>query len=200
MKIAVYGANGNIGTQIVAEAVRRGHEVTAITRSGTEVEGATSVRGDLADAAEFSAIAGDHDVVVISLGPSRTGEPASLLVDAHRAVVNSAPTSRIFVVGGAGSLVVGDTLLKDTPDFPDAYKPSAAIMTEVLDVYQASTGIDWTVLSPAPMIGPGERTGTYTVGTNSPVGENISQEDFAVAVLDELETPQHRSARFTVAN
>jgi putative NADH-flavin reductase len=114
--------------------------------------------------------------------------------------VNSAPTTRIFVVGGAGSLVVGDTLLKDTPDFPDAFKPSAKTMTEVLDVYQASTGIDWTVLSPAPMIGPGERTGTYTVGTNSPVGENISQEDFAVAVLDELENPQHRGARFTVAN
>lgn len=200
MKIAIYGANGNIGTQIVAEAVRRGHEVTAITRSGTDVEGAASVRGDLADTAEFSAIAGNHDVVVISLGPSRTGEPHSLLVDAHRGVVKSAPSSRIFVVGGAGSLVVGDTLLKDTPDFPDAFKPTAKTMTEVLDVYQASAGIDWTVLSPAPMIGPGQRTGSYKTGTNSPVGENISQEDFAVAVLDELENPQHRGARFTVAN
>lgn len=200
MKIAIYGANGNIGMQIVAEAVRRGHEVTAITRSGTEVEGATSVRGDLGDIAEFSGIAGSHDVVVISLGPSRTGEPHSLLVDAHRAVVNSAPTSRIFVVGGAGSLVVGDTLLKDTPNFPEAFKPTAKTMTEVLDVYQASAGVDWTVLSPAPMIGPGQRTGSYKTGTNSPAGEIISQEDFAVAVLDELENPQHRGARFTVAN
>jgi len=200
VKIAVYGATGNIGTQIVAEALRRGHTVTGISRSGTEVEGVTAVRADLADTAMFSTIAGEHDAVVISLGPSRTGEPASLLVDAHRAIVNSAPTSRVFVVGGAGSLVVGDTLLKDTPDFPDAYKPSAKIMTEVLDVYQASSGVDWTVLSPAPMIGPGARTGSYTVGSNSPVGESISQEDFAVAVLDELEKPQHRGARFTVAN
>ena len=103
-------------------------------------------------------------------------------------------------MGGAGSLVVGDGLLKDTPNFPEAFKPTAKTMTEVLDVYQSSSGLDWTVLSPAPMIGPGERTGTYTVGTNSPVGDSISQEDFAVAVLDELENPQHRGARFTVAN
>lgn len=200
MDIAVYGATGNIGSKIVEEAVLRGHDVTAISRKGGALENVGVLSADLADTAEFARVAAENDVVVISSGPSRTGEPHSLIVEAHRALIESNPQARIFVVGGAGSLFVGDQRLKDLPDFPDMFKPEAETMTQVLDLYEASSGIDWTVLSPAPMIGPGERTEVYRVGENSPVGDSISQEDFAVAVLDELEKPAHRNARFTVAN
>ena len=73
-------------------------------------------------------------------------------------------------------------------------------MSEMLAAYRASQGLDWTVLSPAPMIAPGERSGSYHVGTDSPVGDSISAEDYAVAIVGELEKPAHRGRRFTVAN
>ena len=200
MDIAVYGATGQLGSKIVEEAVLRGHDVTAISRTGGALENVGILSADLADTAEFSRVAGENAVVVIASGPSRTGDPHSHIIDAHKALIASQPKARIFVVGGAGSLFVGDTRLKDLPDFPDMFKPEAETMTTVLGLYESSTGLDWTVLSPAPMIGPGERTENYKVGDHSPVGDSISQEDFAVAVLDEIEKPAHRNARFTVAN
>lgn len=200
MDIAIYGATGNIGSRIVEEAVRRGHDVTAISRTGGANDNVSVLRADLADTEEFSRVAGEHDVVVIASGPSRTGDPHSHIVEAHRALIASKPPARIVVIGGAGSLYVGDQRLKDLPDFPEMFKPEAETMTRVLDLYEASSGLDWTVLSPPPMIAPGERTEGYKVGDHSPAGDSISQEDFAVAVLDEIEKPAHRNARFTVAN
>lgn len=69
-----------------------------------------------------------------------------------------------------------------------------------MDLYRASRGIDWTMLSPAPMIAPGQRAGIYRVGSDSLIGDAISAEDFAVAIVDELEKPAHTGTRFTVAN
>jgi putative NADH-flavin reductase len=200
MDIAIYGATGAIGSKIVEEAVSRGHDVTAITRRGGAIANAAVISADLTDTAEFIRVAAENDVVVIAAGPSRTGESHEPTIEAHRAIIAAKPDARIFVVGGAGSLFAGDLLLKDTPEFPEMYKPEAATMTAVLNEYKGSTGLDWTVLSPAPEIAPGERTGTYNTGLENPVGASISTEDFAVAVLDELEKPTHRHERFTVAN
>jgi uncharacterized protein len=103
-------------------------------------------------------------------------------------------------ITGAGSLEVGGVQLKDLPDFPEAYLAEATTFAQVLDTYRAAAGLDWTMLAPAPVIAPGKRTGSYKTGLDSPAGDSISSQDFAVAVLDELETPQHRNRRFTAAN
>lgn len=200
MKIAVYGATGHVGSAVTAEALSRGHQVTALSRSGASVGAAFGASADLADTATFIEIANKHDVVVISAGPPRTGDSHEPTIQAHRDIIASGVKARVFVVGGAGSLFAGDVRLKDTEGFPEMYKPEAETMTSVLNLYTASSGLDWTVLSPAPEIAPGTRTAKYVVGLESPVGSSISTEDFAVAVLDELETPAHRQERFTVAN
>jgi putative NADH-flavin reductase len=198
--IAVYGATGAIGSKIVEEAVSRGHDVTGVSRRGGAIENAGIISADLTDTAEFVRVANENDVVVIAAGPPRTGDSHEPTIQAHRDIIASGVKARVFVVGGAGSLFAGDVRLKDTEGFPEIYKPEAETMTSVLNLYTASSGLDWTVLSPAPEIAPGARTAKYVVGLESPVGSSISTEDFAVAVLDELETPAHRQERFTVAN
>ena len=196
MKIALYGATGTIGSRIAAEATSRGHEVTALARTAsTEVQA-----GDLADAAQVREIAAKHDAVVSATGPSRTGAPAEQWLDAVRTLIENAGTTRVVFVGGAGSLVVDGVRLLDTPEFPEEYKPEALAGAAALALFRsAPESVDWTFLSPPPVIAPGERTGTYARGTDSPVGVTISAEDYAVALVDELEQPAHRRARFTVA-
>lgn len=200
MDIAVYGATGAIGSRIVAEAVARGHRVTAVSRHAVEAENVASLSVDLTDTAEFVRIAGEHDVVVVSVKPATAAESYDELIAGHRNLIEAKPSARIFVVGGAGSLEVEGVQLKNTPGFPEAYKRGATAMTEILDLYRASSAVDWTVISPAPEIGPGERTGSYVLGLDSPVGDRVSHDDFAVAILDELENPRHSGKRFTVAN
>jgi putative NADH-flavin reductase len=104
-------------------------------------------------------------------------------------------------VGGAGSLIVDGARLVDAPYFPELYRAEALVAAEALDYFRGiGDGVDWTFFSPAPMIAPGERTGTYKVGADSPAGDSVSAEDFAVALIDEVEKPAHRRTRFTVAN
>jgi putative NADH-flavin reductase len=202
MRIAVYGATGMIGSRVVAEALARGHEVTAITRSGGDVPaGAAAVRGDAGDADFAKRVAGEVDVVVSAIGPSRTGGDPREYLAQLRTLVETLGDARLVVVGGAGSLLVNGTRLVDLPDFPEIYAAEALVVAEGLDYLRGlGDGVDWTFLSPAPMIAPGERTGTYEVGTDSPAGDSVSAEDYAVALVDEIEEPAHRRARFTVAN
>jgi putative NADH-flavin reductase len=199
MKIIVYGATGMVGSRIAEAALARGHEVTAVSRSGADVAGATALVADIADTDTFAALAAEADAVVVAVPPDRTGGPAEPMVDAHRRLIAARPDARLLVVGGAGSLSVGDSLLVDAPGFPDAYKPEAKAFTTVLDDYRASAGLDWTLVSPSPMIAPGERTG-YVLGTDSPVGDSVTTSDFADAIVDELEVPAHKGRRFTVAS
>ncbi|MFC6705141.1 NAD(P)-dependent oxidoreductase [Flexivirga alba] len=202
MKIAVIGASGMVGSRVVSELAGRGHDVTAVTRSGAEVAGAkTSMAGNLGDADFISKLAADHEVLFSATGPSRTGEDHQLWLDALQTAEANAGDSRLFVVGGAGSLLVDGTRLVDQPDFPEAYKAESLSAAQALEtIRQAPESLDWVFLSPAPEIAPGERTGTYRTADDTPVGDNISAEDFAVAVADEIEQPKHRRARFTVAN
>lgn len=202
MRIAIYGATGMIGSRVVAEAHSRGHEVTGITRSGGDLPaGVRAVTGSAGDADLTKRIAAEADVVVSAMGPSRTGGDRREFLAHLRNLVETLGDARIVAVGGAGSLVVDGERLVDGPGFPDFIKPEALIGAEALDYFRGvGDAADWTFFSPAPVIQPGERTGSYRVGTDSPVGESISAEDYAVALLDEIEQPAHRGRRFTAAN
>jgi uncharacterized protein len=202
MKIAVYGATGMIGSRVVAEALARGHEVTGITRSGGELPaGAVAVQGDAGDQAFAKRIAGEAEVVVSAIGPSRTGGDRREFLAHLRNLAETLGDARLIVVGGAGSLLVDGTRLVDLPDFPEVWRPEALIAAEALDYIRGlGDGVDWTFYSPAPVIQPGERTGSYKIGADSPAGDSVTAEDFAVALLDEIEKPAHRRKRFTVAN
>ena len=145
-------------------------------------------------------MAAAHDVIVSTTGPSRTGGDHRIWLDGLSTLAEASGTTRLFVVGGAGSLFVGDTMLKDTPGFPSAYKAESETGTQALELLRAANPSPWTLISPAPEIAPGERTGTYRTELEVPAGDAISAEDFAVAMVDEILEPKHIDSRFTVAN
>jgi hypothetical protein len=209
MKIAIYGATGMIGSAVVAEAVLRGHEVTGLSRrggqpnAGESTASLRSVRGDASDPSSVRTIAAENDVVVVAAGPSREpgGDPRAFL-DLVRVVMGEVASTRLVVVGGAGSLLAAPgTRLVDLPEFPEAYKVEALTQSEALDLLRAAgPELDWTYLSPAPEISSGAKTGIYKLGGDSPAGDRINTPDFAVALVDEIEHPAHHRERFTVAN
>jgi len=202
MKIAIYGATGMIGSRLVAEALTRGHEVTGITRSGGDLPpGTKAVQGDAGDATLAKRVAAESDVILSAIGPSRTGGDRREYLAQVRTLAETLGDARLLVVGGAGSLLAGGKRLIDDPGFPEIYLAEARIGAESLDYLRAlGGGVDWTYISPAPVIAPGQRTGAYQVSDDTPAGESISAEDYAVALLDEIENPAHRRQRFTVAN
>jgi putative NADH-flavin reductase len=193
MKIALFGATGMVGSRIAAEATDRGHEVTALSRS---------TGADMADAAAVREAASSHDVVVSATGPSRTGEPHEPWLASVSTLIENAADARVLFVGGAGSLLTADgTRLLDTDGFPEAYKAEATSGAAALDLFRAAPeAVDWTFVSPSPVIAPGERTGSYVTALDTPAGDFVSAEDYAVALVDEIEQPQHRRQRFTVAS
>jgi len=215
MKIVVFGATGNIGRRIVAEASNRGHQVVGVVRDPAAVATPDPRvelrRGEATDAGSVAELARSADAVVsaISPRPNARGLPAPSLAAAARALiagVREAGTKRLVVVGGAGSLEVAPgKALMDQPGFPDAYKAEAGEGREALAVFRGEAhGLDWTYLSPAVEIGPGARTGHYrTTGDQllaDPVGKSfITYEDYAVALVDELERPRHVGRRVGVA-
>jgi putative NADH-flavin reductase len=203
LSIAVYGASGMVGSRIAAEAAARGHRVTGISRRGdTDLPGVTARAGDLADAADVRAVAAEHDVVVSATGPSRTGAPHSEWLDAVDTLIANAGSARILFVGGAGSLLLPDgSRLLDSTEFPAEYKAEALSGADALDRFRAAPeDVDWTFLSPAPAIAPGERTGAHRTGGDEVIGDHVTAEDYAAAMVDEIEAPAHRRARFTVAS
>lgn len=193
MKIALFGATGMVGSRIAAEATDRGHEVTALSRS---------TGADMADAAAVRDAATGHDVVVSATGPSRTGEPHEPWLASVSTLIENAADARVLFVGGAGSLLTPDgTRLLDSDGFPEAYKAEATSGAAALDLFRAAPEtVDWTFVSPSPVIAPGERTGSYATALDTPAGDFVSAEDYAVALVDEIEQPQHRRQRFTVAS
>ncbi|MEU4604241.1 NAD(P)H-binding protein [Kribbella sp. NPDC023972] len=202
MKIAIYGASGMVGSRVAAEAVNRGHEVIGVTRSGGDLPaGVRAVQGNANDIASAKEIAAEADVLVAAIGPSRTGGAHQDYLDAIANLVAAVQgtETRLLVVGGAGSLVVNGNRVVDGPDFPAEYKPEALTVSQALDDLRATDdSVNWTMLSPAFVIAPGERTGTFQLGLDEPIGTQISAEDFAVALVDEIETPAHNRRRFTL--
>jgi putative NADH-flavin reductase len=205
MRVAVLGGSGMIGAQIVAEASSRGHQVTAISRSGDDphLDGVSVHHADATDPAVTNNLADDHDAIVAATVPGREpGADHQPYLDMIASLVKSAGTATLFVVGGAGSLLMPDgSRLSQRPEAPVKFKKEAATVAAGL-YYLQEHGCDirWTYLSPPSMIRPGARTGKYVTGDDHPVGPEISSPDYAVAVLDELETPTHLGRRFTVAH
>jgi uncharacterized protein len=202
MRVAVYGASGMVGSRVAAEAARRGHEVVGVTRTGGELPaGVRSVRASANDVASAKDLAAETDVLVSAIGPSRTGGDHQDYLDAIDNLVAAVrgTTTRVIVIGGAGSLVVDGNRIVDGADFPAEYKPEAMTGAQALENLRATgDDVNWTFLSPAVVIAPGERTGVFRLGLDEPVGDFISAEDFAVALVDEIEKPAHERRRFTV--
>lgn len=203
MKIAVYGATGQVGGPIVAEAARRGHQVTAVSRrrpTGTLPRGATWKQGDATDPTEAASMT-TPDAVVIAFGPSRDpATPNADFFDQFTGFLFSLAGTRVLVVGGAGSLLdEKGTRLLDAPSFPDDYRPEALAHAQILDHLRTAEDIEWTYLSPAPQLTSGPRTGRYITGGDHPAGPSISISDLAIAVVDELEQDRHRRSRWTAA-
>lgn len=207
--IAVIGGTGYAGRHIVAEAAGRGHTVLSVSRkvAGDRVEGVTYVEGTLLDVPSLLNELQGVDAVVVAVAPR--GEMEGLVRPNIEALASTLPDSvRLGVVGGAGGSLVapGGPRVVDT-DFPEAFKGEALEMIGVLDDLQAEqSGRDWFFIHPAGGFGafnPGERRGTYRDGGDVLVvdedGESfISGEDFAIAVVDEIENPKHTRERFTV--
>jgi uncharacterized protein len=215
MKIVVFGGTGNVGRQVVAEALRRGHEVVGVVRDPTAVKSPDPrvklVKGDATQSDSIAGIVRGADAVVsaISPRPNARGLPApSLAANSHALIkgMRDAGAKRVLYVGGASSLEVAPgKALADMPDFPEAYREEAREGREALDIWRKEAkGLDWTYLSPAAEIAPGKRTGKYRTTGDALLGDDkgksfITFEDYAVAVLDELERPKHVAKRFGVA-
>jgi putative NADH-flavin reductase len=210
MKVLLAGAAGNIGRAIGTELRTRGHQVVGLTRSGNALEGLAIpiTAGDVTDAATVAELAAGVDAVISAVGPGHGDVTGNPYLEAQEALTQALPkagVSRLLVVGGAGSLKdASGQRLVDSPDFPAAWKPDALRQAEALDAYRQIDDLDWTYVSPAAVIGPGERTGMYRRGGDHVVvddqGESrISYADYAVAVVDELEQGNALRQRITAA-
>lgn len=208
MKIGIIGASGKAGSLILKEALTRGHEVAAIVRdeARVQIQGASVLEKDIFDLkAEDIKV---FDVVVNAFGAAPGKE--HLHVDAGKILIEAmkgAPQTKLIVVGGAGSLFVDEAKtirVLDTPEFPKEYFATAFNQSKNLGDLQNATDIQWTFISPSAFFDPqGNRTGGYKLGkdnllVNSKGESYVSYADFALAVLDEIENPQHINQRFTV--
>ena len=205
-KIAVVAANGKAGQLIVKEAVSRGMDVTAFVRGENRTAAEKAVVKDIMDI-EAADLAG-FDAVVDAFGawtPETLDQHSTTL--AHLCDCLAGTDVRLLVVGGAGSLYVDPEhtmTVSDTPDFPDAFKPLAAAMAKALGELRGRDDVKWTYISPAgDFQAEGERTGSYILGgeelTLNEAGESvISYADYAIAMVDEIESGDHVQQRISV--
>ena len=196
MKIVIFGPTGVIGSRIVAELERRGHRVVGASRA---------TGADVTDPAQVAETVAGADAVVSAIS-ARTGDftladAASSLADGLR----RAGVRRLVVVGGAGSLEVQPGVrLVDTPDFHEQWKPEALAQADALEVYRGIEDLDWTYVSPAASIHPGERTGAYRLGGDQLLvdeqgNSEITAEDYAIAIADLVDEGSHPCERVTAA-
>jgi putative NADH-flavin reductase len=195
---------------VLKEAVSRGHAVTAIVRNPSKVvpqAGVSAVKADVGDSKQLAATLAGSDVVISAFNGG-WGDPE--IYDKHlsgsRAIVSAAKTAgvRLIVVGGAGSLHAPDgSQFVDSPHFPADYREGARAARDALAELRKESGLEWSFVSPAAHMAPGERTAQFRLGGDQPVldakGEShISVEDLAVALVNEAETPKHTGKRFTL--
>ncbi|CAL1517369.1 NAD(P)-dependent oxidoreductase [Chitinophaga sp. MM2321] len=208
MKVAIIGASGFIGTAILEEALNRGHEVTAIVRHPEKITiknaNLTIQQGDVSSEAAVATLVAGNEAVISSFN----SYDSATYVNVIHAIINGtkkAGIKRLLVVTGAGSLEVAPGVqVLDTPDFPAEWKTGASATRDAFNVIKQEKELEWTALSPAGMIAPGERTGKFRLGkdqllTNDQGESKISTADYAVAMIDELEQPKHIRERFTLA-
>ncbi|HEX3438164.1 MAG TPA: NAD(P)-dependent oxidoreductase [Pseudacidobacterium sp.] len=206
MNVVLFGATGMIGSRVLQELLSRGHKVTAVVRDPGRVPAnpaVKAVKGDLLNTSEVASVIKGSDAVVSAYSP---GENPGKIVDATRSLIAAAKQAgvmRVIMVGGAGSLLVAPNVrVVDAPNFPEEWKGIALAHNDALDVLRKAD-LDWTYFSPAALIQPGERTGKFRIGANTLVADTqgnskISAEDYAIALVDELERPQHIRQQFTV--
>jgi hypothetical protein len=206
MNVVLFGATGMIGSRVLKELVSRGHTVTAVVRDPSRVPnepGVKAVQGDVLNSATVEEIVKGADAVISAYSP---GSTPAVVVDATRSLIaglKQAGVQRFIEVGGAGSLFVAPNVrLVDAPNFPDEYKEIAIAHGEALEVLRHSD-LDWTYFSPAALIQPGERTGKFRLDEDTLIADEkgnsqISAEDYAIALVDELEKPKYIRRRFTI--
>ncbi|MTV41778.1 NAD(P)-dependent oxidoreductase [Duganella radicis] len=211
MKIALIGATGFVGNGLLAEALSRGHQVTALVSRPERLAprpGLTVVGADVLDQRRLAAELAGHEAVISAFSGHARQDVREYYGRGSDAIIGAARQARVprlLVVGGAGSLEVAPGVqLVDTPEFPAQWKASALGARDTLRKLRAEAELDWTFLSPAALIEPGERTGKFRVGgdqllTDAQGQSRISVQDYAVAMLDELERPAHPRRRFSVA-
>lgn len=211
MKIALIGATGFIGSGLLAEALSRGHSVTALVSRPERLApqaGLTAEGVDVLDQQQLAAKLEGYDAVVSAFSGHAQEDVRGYYgrgADAIIGATKQARVPRLLVVGGAGSLEVAPGVQAvDTPQFPEQWKASALGARDTLEKLRKEPALEWTFLSPAAMIQPGERTGKFRLGgdqmqTDAEGNSRISVQDYAVAMIDELEQPAHSRKRFTVA-
>lgn len=211
MKLVIFGATGRIGGRILHEALARGHAVTAALRDSSRLQvmhqGLRTAKADVTRSEDVARVTAGHDAVVNAIGPGQNGDVGVIAAAARALIAGLSGESprRLLAVGGAGTLEIRPGVQRlDTPEYPEIYRPSGYAQREALALYRSSD-LDWSYLSPPIIIEPGSRTGRYRTGGDQVLFDangrsRISMEDYAVAVLDELEQPRHVRARFTVAD
>lgn len=211
MKIALIGATGFVGSALLQEALNRGHEVTAIVRHPEKLQLHARVRpvkGDVYNPDEVVRLVAGHDAVVSAFNPG-WGNPDiyDQQVKGTRAIIDGvkkAGIKRLLFVGGAGSLEVKPGVQSvDLPGFPKEWKQGALATREALNLLRKETNLEWSFLSPSADLSPGQRTGKFRLGkdqllTDANGKSHISTQDYAVAMIDEVERSAHVRQRFTV--
>ncbi|MBB6171901.1 hypothetical protein HNR23_001961 [Nocardiopsis mwathae] len=212
--IVLFGATGTIGTRILDEALARGHRVIAVVRDPARLDrthdALTVTTGDVLDPGSVTAAAKGADVVVSAVGGGDAAATQAVVEPAVRALVEGlralgADAPRLISVGGAGSLqTASGARVWDAPGLPDWLLTIMHAHGDALEYLRTVTDVRWTSFSPAGTIEPGERTGRYRTDTERLVVDGggtsyISAEDYAVALVDEIERPRHVGGRFTAA-
>ncbi|MFZ6690459.1 NAD(P)-dependent oxidoreductase [Undibacterium sp. SXout20W] len=210
MNIALIGASGFIGSAILNEALSRHHQVTALVSRPEKITASTQLKvlaTDVQNLAQLSAQLQGFDAVITAFSGHANGDVLAYYVSGIKNIIQAAKEAkakRLLVVGGAGSLEVAPGLqVIDTPDFPEAYRASAEGARQALNLLREETNVDWTMLSPSAWIAPGQRTNQFRLGKDQLLiaadgKSHISVEDYAVAMINELEQPAHTRQRFTV--
>lgn len=209
MKIAIIGANGNVGKVILEEALKRNYEVTAIVHNQAKYMnnqgGLKIIEADAFDETSLVNAIKGNDLVISAFGPKLGAEDSLLSVTKN--LINAtkkALVPRLIAIGGAGSLYVAPGLkLGDSENFPADWKPISSAHTSALELYKNENELDWTVLSPAALFESGSRTGKYKLGKDDLIVDDkgaskISFQDYAQALLDEASNPKFSRQRFTI--
>jgi len=206
MNVVLYSANGMIGSRVLNELVSRGHRVIAIVRDPSRVPahpGLAVVKGNILDPEDVAAKVKGADAVISAYGPG-SGDVNDLLIATRSLIagLHKASVWRLIFVGGAGSLTVAPGVdLIDSGHLPEEYKAIAIAHREALRLLSGSD-LAWTYFSPPGFIQPGERTGRFRLASTSLITDDkgnssISAEDYAIALVDELENPKHIRQQFT---
>jgi putative NADH-flavin reductase len=210
MKIAIIGATGFIGSAILKEALARSHHVTALVAHPeklTPTNNLLAVASDVQDFANLSQQLKGFEAVISAFSGHANSDTTGYYVAGIKnviAAVKEAQVPRLLVVGGAGSLEVAPGVqVMDTPTFPAEYMASAEGVRQGLNLLRKETHLNWSMLSPSAMIAPGTRSAQFRLGTDQLLvdaagNSHISVEDYAVAMIDELEKAEHTRQRFTV--